>query len=130
MIKRKVNKFEKMTGRRNKEGFIKITHQMFDNINYIKLSSSAKTVLLLFIRRYNGMNNGEIGVGIAEGAKLCNLSKNTFSKASHELIDKGFIKVKTKGMFTYKLATTYILTFLNYNNNPPTNEWKEYKNAR
>ena len=103
---------------------------MFDNINYIRLSSSAKTVLLLFIRRYNGMNNGEIGVGIAEGAKLCNLSKNTFSKASHELIDKGFIKVNKKGMFTYKMATTYILTFLNYNNNPPTNEWKEYKNAR
>jgi DNA-binding transcriptional regulator YhcF (GntR family) len=62
--------------------------------------------------RYNGINNGAIAYSVRDAAKECKLSKNTACRAFHELVQMGFIELKTAGAFSRKVrhAAEYLLT--------------------
>jgi hypothetical protein len=114
---------------RGKTTFIMLRHDIADSIAWKSISTNARCVWLEIMRRYNGKNNGEIALSCREAGILCNISKNTASKAFKDLQEKGFIKIGTASSFDYKMkkSTRWIVTHEALNMNRPTNEWKKLK---
>lgn len=98
------------------------------------LKPGPKALLIELYGLYNGDNNGELFLSEREAAKRINLSKLTARRYFEELTIRGFIKPHHKGAFNVKapIATTWILTEFDYNNNRGTKDfmkWPEEKNT-
>jgi DNA-binding transcriptional MocR family regulator len=52
--------------------------------------------------RYNGFNNGSIGLSVRDAAVALNVGRSTASRAFKELQDRGFIETVRKGHFDRK----------------------------
>jgi len=76
------------------------------------LSPAERAVLVEVMMRYNGTNNGRIGLGSREAGAACGISKNTAGRALKQLQAKGFVVVMTPSNFNRKnrLAAEYALT--------------------
>lgn len=61
--------------------------------------------------RYNGCNNGMIGLGCRELADALNCSRDTAARALRELDDCGMARPTTGGVWRGKRATEWRLTF-------------------
>ncbi len=91
--------------------FVMLEHWLLDTAAYKKLSGSAVKVLLEVYRRYNGSNNGDIGMSERECAHATGLSRETVRKALRDLVELGFVQTTRRGGFDYKRhATTWALT--------------------
>ena len=75
------------------------------------LSLAARCALIELIDRYNGINNGMIGLGVRELAKALRCSQGTACNALRELDDLGLARSTTGGMWRGKRATEWRLTF-------------------
>ena len=119
--------YQKAKGR-NKGRFVMVRHDIMKSKPWRSLSTNARCVWLEIMFRYNGNNNGEIPLGCREAGELCNISKNTASKAFKELQHKGFIKVGLHSNFTckYKRSTRWIVTHEFYDGKAPTNDWRRW----
>jgi hypothetical protein len=75
-------------------------------------------------RRYNGFNNGEIGLSIRGAARECRISKSTAGRALKELQEKGFLRLTTPASFSYKLrhAPEWAMTEYSAGSTPATKE--------
>lgn len=111
------------------DSFIRLDRYLVKSPAYKALSHTAMAMLTQILFKYTGNNNGEIFISIRMAAELLACSPNTASKALHDLIDKGFIKPKTKGAFTYKQrhATEWIINMYEYNGKPATKEFMSYQ---
>lgn len=78
------------------------------------LSANARAVYLELRDRFNGHNNGMIGLGVREAAEATNMHKNTANRAIIELEQAGFLEPGTKGAFRQngRRATEWLLTEL------------------
>ena len=76
------------------------------------LKPSAISVYLLIAMRYNGANNGSIGLSVRDAASLAHIAPGTAQKAFEALQERGFIKCRKKGAFSVKKrhATEWELT--------------------
>jgi hypothetical protein len=92
----------------------------------LKPTSRALFVEILFF--YNGTNNGEVHMSVRKAATLLSCAPNTANKALNDLIDKGFIILRKKGSFDYKIrhATEWIITMHQYNNKLATKEFMRW----
>lgn len=80
-----------------------------------KALTPAERVLYLELRsRYNGHNNGSIGLGCREAADAMNVGRDTANRAFGRLADLGFIEPTTLGQFRTngRRATEWLLTEL------------------
>ena len=75
------------------------------------LSLTARCALIELIDRYNGINNGMIGLGVRELAEELNCSLGSASRALRELDDSGLARPITGGHWKGKRATEWRLTF-------------------
>lgn len=96
---------------------------------YRSLDCYAKCLLVELYRRYNGINNGEIGCSVREAAKLISASVNTARKAFEQIQDRGFARIYEKGHFRVKVrhSTTWILTEFSYAGRAPTKDFMTWK---
>jgi DNA-binding transcriptional MocR family regulator len=97
------------------------------------LNPPARAVWLEIQGRYNDKNNGLIPLSCREASELCNISKDTASRAFKELIDRGFIRLARDASFDSKrLARLWRLTHKidNRNGHNPTDEWKQYEKPK
>jgi hypothetical protein len=78
---------------------------------YFDLSVYARCALIELIDRYNGINNGMIGLGVRELAKALKCSQGRASKALRELDDAGIARPITGGLWKGKRATEWRLSF-------------------
>lgn len=99
-----------MPARHNKTGrstksppFVRIPNRVFDSASYRSLSCVDRAVLAEIIRRYNGSNNGFIGLGVREGAVAVNANKDTVNKSLATLKAVGLIQCGQAGSFNYKV---------------------------
>jgi len=78
------------------------------------LSPNARAVYLELRDRFNGHNNGMIGLGCREAAEAINVHRNVANRAIKELEDAGFIEATAKGAFRQngRRATDWLLTEL------------------
>jgi hypothetical protein len=90
--------------------------QLYTNVKrseaYHSLSVYARCALIELLDRYNGINNGMIGLGCRELAEALNCSRDTAAKALRELDDSGLARPLTSGAWRGKRATEWRLTFL------------------
>ena len=78
------------------------------------LSANARAIYIELRDRFNGSNNGLIGLGVREAAEAINVGRNVANRAIKELEDAGFIEPATKGAFRQngRRATEWLLTEL------------------
>lgn len=119
-------------GRNPGEPFVKLPHFVLNSAAYFTLTALAQALLVHLIHRHNGNNNGRIGLSHRDGARLCNVNKDTIKRAFDELETKGFIRTSRKGGFnmkdaTLQRATEWRLTWLETAEARPTYEFKEWR---
>jgi len=112
--------------------FVRYDYTLLQTEAFKYLTGGALKLLTVIRMRFNGMNNGNISMGVREAAILINVSKETAAKYFNELVDKGFIKLNQKGSFSYKKrhASTWILTMEeDQQNNKPRSfmRWTKYQ---
>lgn len=101
------------TGRSKSEPpYVMLRHWIMGTPAFKSLSPQARAVYLEIIHRYNGHNNGRIGLSVRDAARLCNIASNTAKRCFDELIERGFIVRVTPGGFSRKVrhATEWRLT--------------------
>ena len=78
------------------------------------LSPNARAVYLELRDRFNGHNNGFIGLGCREAGEAINVGRNIANRAIKELKEGGFIEATAKGAFRQngRRATDWLLTEL------------------
>lgn len=101
------------TGRSRKNAdFVMLDRSLLRSPAYRSLTTQERAVLVELFNRYNGRNNGRIGLSVRVAAEECNIAKNTACRAFRELVNKGFVECVTPGGFSRKTrhATEWRLT--------------------
>ena len=98
--------------------FVLFDYEQIESQAFKYLTGGALKLLIMVRKRFNGVNNGHISFSVREGNDLFVYSMNTVARYFDELVDKGFLRIKEKGSFSYKKrhATTWIITCEEYNN--------------
>ena len=98
--------------------FVLFDYEQIESQAFRYLTGGALKLLIMVRKRFNGINNGKISFSVREGRDLLGYSMNTVARYFDELVDKGFLRIKEKGSFSYKKrhATTWIITCEEYNN--------------
>ncbi len=114
---------------KNSGRFLKLDYWILRTPAWESLTAQQVRVLLLLLERYNGSNNGRIGLSIREASKFGNIAQGTSKSAFDKLVKLGFIKRRRIGSFNQKqrLATEYELTFLPYGKKSATKEFASWK---
>jgi len=90
-----------------------------------------RAVLIELYRRYNGSNNGRIGLSVRAAASACNIAKDTATRALRGLQEKGFAVLITPGGFNRKIphAAEWRLTEFHCDagNVIPTNDFTRWR---
>ena len=125
-MKRKVKALSDRT-QKNKR-FVLFDYDQIESQAFRYLSGGALKLLIMVRKRFNGINNGHISFSIREGFGLLGYAPNTIKRYFDELVDKGFLRIKEKGSFSYKKrhATTWIITCEEYNNQK-SRDFKHWK---
>jgi hypothetical protein len=117
-------------GRSKSKGqFIPIPYPMARSDAWRTLSGAAVKVWVELRVRYHGGNNGDLSLSLDEAARLLHIGKNTAQRAFRELEQKGFLKLVERGQWYGRKATRWSVTDRGVNGNPPTNEWKGWRNG-
>lgn len=98
--------------RKGKRKFIMIDGYVKRSAAWSSLSPNARAVYLELKWRYDGMNNGRIGLGERELSTELHIGRDTARRALNELIEKGFLKKAKASGFSVKhrAATEWLLT--------------------
>ncbi|WP_426041682.1 hypothetical protein [Brevundimonas sp. TWP2-3-4b1] len=93
--------------------FVRVPNPVYDSLAFGSLPPACVAVLLAVVRRYNGKNNGYIGLAVRDAAEAVNINKDTAGQAFHTLMDLGFIEQAAKGAFSLKIqhASEWRLTW-------------------
>lgn len=116
---------------RSKAGspFVMIEHWMFDCPAYRALKPGPRVLLFELIRRYNGTNNGRIGLGVREAARAIGLRDDEAAARHFRTLEAtGFIICIKNAGFNMKspidrTAREWRLTWLQYDGQPPTKDF-------
>jgi hypothetical protein len=102
--------------------FVMMFHRMLDGPAWRSLTTPARALYLQLARRYNGSNNGYIGLGVRQAADECNVNKETACRAFAELVAKGFIERTKQAGFRKNRASEWRLTWFpcNLTKTPPS----------
>lgn len=102
-----------------------LPHVVADSAAYLSLSPFERAVLAEILRRFNGYNNGGIGITYDEiGARLKGSNKSNpnnrrIADAVVSLMDRGLIAEPTPESWLQRRARTYRLTFISSGKAPP-----------
>ena len=69
--------------------FVQLYHHMLDSKEFARLSPAARSLLLLFARRYNGHNNGNLEMTVRQFKAAGLGSEPTMRKYIAELVNGG-----------------------------------------
>ena len=115
--------------RKRDSRFVKIDHYILKSKAWNELTPRDVMVWLLLCSRYNGGNNGRIGLSIRDAAKSGKMSLGAASKSINKLIELGFIKKTFEGSFTHKkkLASEFVLTHVKHGEERASKEFASWK---
>ena len=108
--------------------FVQLPRVILRSPAFLSLSQRARSCLLVMLERFNGFNNGRIGLSIDNlGAALGNQNHGANSRALVELMDRGFLECMAGANHVKSKAREYRLTFIESGSGgreKATNEWK------
>ena len=127
-FKRNKNRKVNAKGRNEFEKFVKLDHYMLSSDAYRLLSPQARVLLVEFIFKFDGRNNGLLFMSQRDAAKVLGVATHqTAGKYVDELVCRGFLEVVLPGSFDNKQrhASVYRLTMKTNENQmgPPTKEF-------
>src|SRR5690606_11224990 len=82
--------------------FVMLPHYLLKSTAWRDLDTNARALYVELLLRYNGQNNGNIGLGNREAGEALNLSKDSARRAFDALIGHGFIEVAQGSTFNQK----------------------------
>ena len=111
--------------------FVMLEDYVFDCPAYRTMGPGPRALLWELIRRHNGNNNGQIGLGVREAAKSLGVTKDTAGGYFRTLIVYGFIAKGKDSAFNLKdpssrRATEWRLTWIRCENQAPTKDFIAY----
>jgi hypothetical protein len=77
-------------------------------------------------RRFTGVNNGHLYLGLDEAKKLLHMGKTTALRAQQELVEKGLIRKTRAGGFHQRTAARWALTDEPVGTQPPSHDFKKW----
>ena len=87
---------------------------------YTRLSMAARAVLTEILGRFNGYNNGMIGISSRElCARLNTTNGRRISDATRELFEAGLIDIAVEGKWKARQARLFRVTFISSGKAPP-----------
>ena len=107
-------------------GRVVIQRRLLASQAYLSLSPQAKALITLM--QVHWRPDTPIGFGIREAEELVPCSRKTAMRAFRELQERGFIVKVDESLFcsrTQSKTRTWRLTWLPWNQRPPTNDWEE-----
>jgi len=107
-------------------GVIVMLVRMINSASYSSLSTPAKAMLPYL--QVHWRNDKPVDYGVREAMRRLCCSKATAIKVFHELQDLGFIELVDESLFSSRIQSktrTWRLTWLPFDNKPPTNEWEK-----
>jgi hypothetical protein len=116
-------------GGRSKRQFLQLFTNVKRSAAYHGLSSYARSLLFELIDRYNGCNNGMIGLGVREAAYELGCCNGTVSNAMRDLDDAGLARPTKVGAWRGKKATEWRLMWLRCDKTGdlPVSAWEQRK---
>ena len=90
--------------------FICLRHYVYDTPAYRSLTPADRCVYLAILRRYNGTNNGRIGLSVRAAAEEAGIHKDSVGACIRRLIDRGLVELANESDFLSRLAREYRLT--------------------
>lgn len=99
---------------RSKSGppFIQVHHYVYDTAAYRSITPADRSVYMAILRRFNGSNNGRIGMSYRACALEAGVNKDTVGSSIDRLIDRGLIEIANESDFISRRAREYRLTHL------------------
>jgi hypothetical protein len=116
-------------GGRSKRKFLQLYTNVKRSTAFHGLSSYGRSLLFELIDRYNGCNNGLIGLGVREAAYELGCCNGTISNAMRELDDAGLARPTKVGAWRGKRATEWRLMWLRCDKTGdlPVSTWEQRK---
>lgn len=116
-------------GRNDGAKHVRMYWWLLDCPAYRHLSCYGRALLIEFIYRHTGGNNGSVIMSVREAADRLGVALNTALKALAELQDKGFIRLAKAGSFNLKRrhATEWTLTMFAVGDIKPTKDFMNWK---
>lgn len=111
---------------RTRGKFVALGNGLLTSAAWRTLGGSSVRYYIELRRRYNGMNNGELNLSLAEAERLLHMGHHTVLKAQQELVEKGLIQMRQQGGFRQRLATTWALTDEPVGTRRPGHEYKTW----
>jgi len=107
---------------------VRLDHWIFDCAVYRRLKPGPRALLWELIRRFNGSNNGRIGMGVRAAGTAVGVDPGTVGGYFHKLEAEGFIVATRRGAFNMKaptdrIATEWRLTWLPSDGQAPTKDF-------
>lgn len=92
-----------VTGRSiGRERFLALPHFMLKCAAWRSLSAIERCLFLEVAARYNGFNNGEIGLGVREAGEAIHVRPQTAGDAFKTLVKTGFLRLARNSAFNIK----------------------------
>jgi hypothetical protein len=125
----KAREQERKHGRVVKWQFGALPHTIKDSEAYHALSLAGRALLNELIRRYNGNNNGMIGLGVREAAYELRVGRTTVRRAMFELDDSGLARALNLGSRIGRRATEWQLAWRGCDKTRelPRHQWSQRK---
>lgn len=114
-------------GRNKGDGqYLPIPYTMAQSTAFRSLSGIAIKAWIEIRCRYNGQNNGMLSLSLRQAADLLGMSQTSAKRALDELVDKGFLKRRSRGQWYGRKAAEYIATDCGFDGNFPTRDWQQW----
>lgn len=117
-----------------------LPHAVSDSATYLHLEPFDRCVLAEILRKFNGYNNGEIGVSYEQigerlrGPNKCRPNNGRIARSIVRLIEHGFLGEPTPESWLQRRARSYRLTFISSGKRPPfkaaTNDYLRWTTAK
>lgn len=110
------------------ERHLRLPHYMLKSPAWISLDPVARCLFVEVAQRYNGHNNGEIGLGVREAGAALHVRPQTAGRAFDTLRTTGFLRVGRDSAFNMKsrLTREWIVTLFPLGNDRASHDFMRW----
>jgi len=88
------------------ERYLRLPHYLLRSPAWHSLDPIARALFIEVAQRYNGYNNGEIGLGVREAGTALHVRPQTAGRAFDTLVAAGFLRLEKDSAFNMKSRLT------------------------
>lgn len=107
-------------------GYKQLPHCVVDSPAYQDLPHRAIALLTHLMRCENGHNNGKLVLSIRDASKRMKCSPTTAGEAFADLVEHGFITLRSPHVYTQQIAREWEITFYGCGGKAPTDLWRQW----